>query len=64
MDEATTDKENSSTSESELSKQKNQGWMRLHVDEKTKPPPTNEPLGEETQSGDRKITKERSNPVE
>jgi hypothetical protein len=57
MEEDTRDKQES-TSEPKRDKQKTQGWIRMHSEEKAKPPPVGEPLDEESQSHDHKIRKE------
>ena len=59
MEEDTRDKQ-SSTIESKKP-QKTQGWIRMHTDEKMKPPDINEPLETEAQSRDRKTRKEPEN---
>ena len=64
MDEATSDKENSSAGESKQSQQKTQGWIRIHLEEKIKPPPVDEPLGEKIPSPGRRIREEGKNDVE
>jgi hypothetical protein len=56
MEKATRDKQ-SSTGESKKP-QKTQGWIRMHSDEKMKPPDVDEPLDTEAQSQDRKTRKE------
>jgi hypothetical protein len=61
MAEATSDRE-SSTSDSKSAKQKIQGWIRMHTDEKAKPPPLDEQLDDESQSRDRKTRKEIEKP--
>jgi hypothetical protein len=57
MEEATRDKQ-SSTNESKTNKQKPQGWIRIHSDEKMKPSSTDEQSNMEKESRDRKTRKE------
>jgi hypothetical protein len=56
MEKATRDKQ-SSTSEPKK-QQKTHGWIRMHSDEKMKPPDVDESLDTEAQSHDRKTRKE------
>jgi hypothetical protein len=56
MEKATRDKQ-SSTRESKKP-QKTQGWIRIHSDEKMKPPDVDESLDIAAQSHDRKTRKE------
>ena len=61
MEEATRDKQ-SSTSEPKRDKQKASGWIRMHSDERAKPPPADEQVDDESQSRDRKTRKALEKP--